>query len=117
MRTAIKLRLKFASMLAGDALIFFFIAALLALFFYLAGTVREFAESTQILLLKIMFGASIGFLLFAALWIALTISISILRRELARPKKIVLCALCCILSLALVFLSGAILVLTGGNKI
>jgi hypothetical protein len=117
MRKAIKLRVKFASMLIGNALIFFFIAALLALCFYLAGTVREFAESTQILLLKILLGSSTALLLLAALWITLALGISLQRGELARPKKIVLCAFCCVLSLALVFLSGSILVLSGGNKI
>lgn len=57
------------SSFAGRAVVFFFIVALISLFFYILGNYQDFLDSTQLLLLASM-RISLSLQLIASVWLA-----------------------------------------------
>ncbi|MDR2865692.1 MAG: hypothetical protein LBV68_08790 [Spirochaetaceae bacterium] len=110
-------RLKIAALLIHNAFVFFLLAAVLAFFFYLAGTAQDFAESTQLFLLKIVWTASLFLFLFAIFSIICDLGASVLNKGAARFKMIVIYAFCGFMALTFVFLSGALIIFAKGNML
>jgi hypothetical protein len=117
MLTAIRDRLEEASTIIRYAALFFLVAALTVFSFYLAGNVRDFAEGTQLALLRAMLALSVILLILSGLSIVSAVGVSLLNGKRTHLRRMLVHALFCVVSLALSCVSGAILVLAGGNRV
>jgi hypothetical protein len=110
-------RLTFTSSLINNISSFFLIAALLAFAFYLAGTKHDFTENTQLLMLKIIFASAVFVFIINAVSVILDVISAAVNKKPLALLLIILYIILAVLAAALAIFSGAVLVLSGGNKI
>jgi hypothetical protein len=93
------------------------IASLLAFAFYLAGTKHDFAENTQLFILKIMFVSALSLFIMNVASITLSVIVSIINKNPFSLLLLIMYIVFAALAAALAVFSGAVLVLAGGNQI
>jgi hypothetical protein len=108
-------KLKIAATLTNNASIICLEAAVLALVFYFICAAREFADSTQLLILHIMLATGIALAIFAFFSILITILEAVLVNKKSWLLHTVIYFVFLLFALVLVFFSGVVTVLSEGN--
>jgi hypothetical protein len=117
MRIFDKNKLTLASHLLNNTACFFLISALLALAFYSAGIKYGFTENTQLLMLKIIFISGVFLFMMNGASVVLKIVLQVVNKNFKVPLSFAIYIVLAALAAALAIFSGAVIVLSGGNKL
>ena len=108
---------KLLPILANRTAVFFFVMCLLTLFLYIAGTVQEFTDSTQLSLLKVYPVLRIFLTVASVCGMVLALSRSIKTRKARYVLRAGGYLLLIVFAVATVFTVMAIVAISGGDKI